>query len=160
MSPKHADINFMLEQKFGVKFNTVILRGGRKVLNAVTAGDVDLGYGAGIQAKAVKSGQMINLASGLAERLKISPDAPTLMELGIPFDIGAKFMFVGPAGMSAEATDALAGAIGNIINDKSTKASQFVSKAFGGPEVLTGKALQAYMVKNIEDSKIIMAATK
>ena len=39
MSPKHADINYLLEQKYGVKFNTVILRGGKKVMNAITAGD-------------------------------------------------------------------------------------------------------------------------
>ena len=43
MSAKHADINFLIEQKYGVKFNTVVLRGGRKVMNAIIAGDVDLG---------------------------------------------------------------------------------------------------------------------
>lgn len=156
MSPKHADINFLIEQKYGVKFNTVILRGGRKVMNAVTAGDVDLGYGAGIQAKAVKAGQMVNLASGLAERLRISPDAPTLMELGIPHDIAAKFLFVGPAGMPANVRSALADAIGGVMNDKSTKASQFVSARYGGPVVITGKKLDEMIQFNIKESKMLM----
>ena len=156
MSPKHADINFLIEKKFGVKFNTVILRGGRKVMNAITAGDVDLGYGAGIQAKAVLAGQMVNLASGLAERIRISPNAPTLMELGIPHDIAARFLFVGPAGMPADARKALADGIGSIINDKSTKASQFVSKRYGGPEVITGKKLDDMIAANIAESKMLM----
>ena len=156
MSPKHADINFLIEKKFGVKFNTVILRGGRKVMNAITAGDVDLGYGAGIQAKAVRAGQMVNLASGLSERIKISPNAPTLIELGIPHDIAAKFIFVGPAGMPANIRKALADAIGDIINDKNTKASKFVTSRYGGPDVITGKKLDDYIQFNIKDSKMLM----
>ena len=156
MSPKHADINFLIEQKFDVKFNTVILRGGRKVMNAITAGDVDLGYGAGIQAKAVRAGQMVNLASGLNERIKISPNAPTLIELGIPHAIAAKFLFVGPAGMPANVRKSLADAIGGVINDKNTKASKFVTSRYGGPDVLTGKKLDDYMQFNIKDSKLLM----
>ena len=156
MSPKHADINFLIEQKFDVKFNTVILRGGRKVMNAITAGDVDLGYGAGIQAKAVRAGQMVNLASGLSERIKISPNAPTLIELGIPHAIAAKFLFVGPAGMPANVRKSLADAIGGVINDKNTKASKFVTNRYGGPDVLTGKKLDDYMQFNIKDSKLLM----
>ena len=156
MSPKHADINFLIEKKFGVKFNTVILRGGRKVMNAITAGDVDLGYGAGIQAKAVRAGQMVNLSSGLSERIKISPNAPTLIELGIPHDIAAKFIFVGPAGMPANIRKALADAIGDIINDKNTKASKFVTSRYGGPDVITGKKLDDYIQFNIKDSKMLM----
>ena len=160
MSPKHADINYLIEQKYGVKFNTVILRGGKKVMNAITAGDVDLGYGAGIQAKAVKAGQMVNLASGLGKRLKISPDAPTLMEMGIPYDLGAKFIFVGPAGMPANVRKTLADAIGGVINDPSTKASKFVSARYGGPEVITGKKLDKFIQANIEDSKKLMKVWK
>ncbi|MFP6760142.1 MAG: tripartite tricarboxylate transporter substrate binding protein [Rhodospirillales bacterium] len=160
MSPKHADINYLIEQKYGVKFNTVILRGGKKVMNAITAGDVDLGYGAGIQAKAVRAGQMVNLASGLGKRLKVSPDAPTLMEMGIPYDLGAKFIFVGPAGMPANVRKTLADAIGGVINDPSTKASKFVSARYGGPEVITGKKLDKFIQANIEDSKKLMKVWK
>ena len=160
MSPKHADINYLIEQKYGVKFNTVILRGGKKVMNAITAGDVDLGYGAGIQAKAVRAVQMVNLAAGLGKRLKVSPYAPTLMEMGIPYDLGAKFIFVGPAGMPANVRKTLADAIGGVINDPSTKASKFVSARYGGPEVITGKKLDKFIQVNIEDSKKLMKVWK
>ena len=36
MSAKLADIAYTIQQKYGVKFNTVVFRGGRKVLNAIT----------------------------------------------------------------------------------------------------------------------------
>ena len=160
MSAKHADINLLIEQKYGVKFNTVVLRGGRKVMNAIIAGDVDLGYGAGIQSKAVRSGKMVNLASGLSQRLKISPNAPTLVEMGIPYDIGAKFIFVAPAGIPGEARKALADAIGDIINDPSTKASQYVSKGYGGPDVITGKKLDAFIQNEIKIATVLMKLMK
>ena len=63
------------------------------------------------------------------------------MEMGIPHDIVAKFIFVGPAGMPANIRESLADAIGGVINDKNTKASKFVTSRYGGPDVLTGKKL-------------------
>jgi len=160
MSQKHADINYLIEQKYGVKFNTVTLRGGKKVMNALTAGDVDLGYGAGIQARAVKAGQMVNLASGLADRLKISPNAPTLMEMGIPFAIGAKFIFVGPAGMPSNVRKTLADAIGGIINNPSSKPSKFVTARYSGPDVMSGKKLDAWMKAERVASRKLMKVMK
>ena len=103
---------------------------------------------------------MVNLASGLGKRLKVSPDAPTLMEMGIPYDLGAKFIFVGPAGMPANVRKTLADAIGGVINDPSTKASKFVSARYGGPEVITGKKLDKFIQANIEDSKKLMKVMK
>lgn len=141
MGQKHADVNYLLEQKFGVKFNTIVLRGGRAVMNALNAGDIDIGYGAGIQARAVKSGDMINLVSGLSKRLNISPNAPTLMELGIPYDIGAKFVVVEPKGIPNDARQALTSAFAEILNDKTSKVNKFINARYTGPDVLSGKAL-------------------
>lgn len=160
MSQKHADLNYLIEQKYGVKFNTVVLRGGKKVMNAITAGDVDMGYGAGIQARAVKAGTMVNLASGLAERLKISPNAPTLLEMGIPYAIGAKFIFVGPAGLPANVRKTLADAIGGIIKNPNTKASKFVTARYSGPDVMSGKELDAWMKAERVASRKLMKVMK
>lgn len=159
MSQKHADINYLIEQKFGVKFNTVVLRGGRAVMNALNAGDIDIGYGAGIQAKAVKSGDMINLVSGLGKRLNVSPNAPTLMEIGIPYDIGAKFIVVGPKGIPDDARQALAKAISDVINDPNSEVNKFVKARYTGPDVLTGKALDDYIASGISESKKLMNVT-
>ena len=59
-----------------------MVRGGKGVMNGLDAGDLDAGSGAGIQNKAVLAGDMVNLVSGLSIRLTVSPDAPTMAELG------------------------------------------------------------------------------
>lgn len=156
MTQKHADVNYLLEQKFGVKFNTVLLRGGRAVLNALNGDDIDIGYGAGIQAKAVRAGHIVNLVSGLSKRLKVSPDAPTLMEIGIPYELGNFMIFVAPKGLPADARKALADAFGAIIKDPNTKASKFVTARYSGPEVFTGKALDDMIAKGLKDAKTLM----
>ena len=160
MSQRLADLTYAVERKFGVSFNTVMFRGGRAVVNAVTAGDVDMGWGAGIQNKAVKAGELVNLASGEAERLMVSPGVPTLMELGVPFTAGGAFLFAAPKGIPAEARAAIAGAVAEVLEDDSTKAAQFVRRAFGGPRLVSGAALDRLIADGIAASERLMAATQ
>ena len=160
MSTRLADIAYTIEQKYGVKFNTVMFRGGRKVLNAITAGDVDVGWVAGIQAKGVRAGDLVNLMSGETARLKISPDVPTLGELGISYDAGAKFLIVAPKGIPADARKGIADAVAAVLTEKSTKAAQFVQRAFGGPQLISGAALEKLISDGIAGSKKLMMATK
>lgn len=160
MSQRLADMTYVIERKFGVSFNTVMFRGGRAVVNAVTAGDVDMGWGAGIQNKAVKAGELVNLMSGEAKRLMISPGVPTLMELGIPFTAGASFLFAAPRGIPAEARAAIAGAVAEVLRDDSTKAAQFVRRAFGGPRLISGAALDRLIADGVAASERLMAATQ
>ena len=160
MSPKLADLAYTIQQKFGIELNTVMFKGGRGVLNAITAGDVDAGWVAGIQGKGVRAGDLVNLLSGETGRLIVSPDAPTMMELGIPYDAGAKFVIVAPKGIPADARKGLADAIASVLNDKSTKAAQFVTRAFGGPRLISGAALDKLVADGIASSKQLMEATQ
>ena len=160
MSPRLADLAYTVEQKFGIELNTVMFKGGRGVLNAITAGDVDAGWVAGIQGKGVRAGDLVNLLSGESARLNASPDAPTLKELGIPYDAGAKFLIVAPKGIPADARKGLADAIASVLNDKSTKAAQFVTRAFGGPRLISGAALDKLVADGIASSKQLMEATQ
>ena len=159
MSQKLADIAFLLGQKRGVKFNTVQLRGGRAVMNAVTAGDVDIGFGAGIQNKNVRAGTMTQFLSAELKRVSASPNAPTITEMGVPYDGGAKFLIFGPKGIPADAQAGIAAAIAGVLNDKSTKAADFVGKAFGGPQLISGPALQKLIDGGIDASKKLMAVS-
>ena len=118
------------------------------------------GWGAGIQAKGVRAGDLVNILSGETTRLKISPDAPTMMELGIPYDAGAKFLIVAPAGIPMEARNGIATAIGQVLTNKSTKAAQFVQRAFGGPTLISGSDLDNLILKGIRGSKELLAATR
>lgn len=159
MSPKLADLTYMLGKKHGIEFNTVMLRGGKAVMNAVNAGDVDIGWAAGIQNKAVKAGDVVNLASGLSTRLKISPDAPTLAELGVPFNADGYFLVVAPAGVPADARAALADAISGAAADPATKVGGLINKAFGGASIIKGDELDALMASGSSDSEALMKAS-
>lgn len=143
MSPKLADLAYLLGKAQGVEFNIVQVKGGKAVMDGVTAGDLDLGFMAGIQAKGVAAGDLVNLASGLSEPLKQTPEAPTLADLGVPFNADGYFMFIAPGGMPSEARDALAAAIGEVITTEGMKSNAMISKAFGGPAVIAGDAAQA-----------------
>ncbi len=159
MTQKMADVAYLLEQKWGIKFNKILVRGGRAVLNGLNAGDMDMGFAAGIQAKQVKAGTMINLLSGEPQRLGVSPNAPTLIESGIPYAIGAKFLFFAPKGIPAEARAAYATLIGGFVKDKKTKVGDFIAKRFGGAKVSTGKELDDFIAKGIRDAKKLIDAT-
>jgi tripartite-type tricarboxylate transporter receptor subunit TctC len=157
MSPKLADGAFLLGEALGIKFNIVTgLRGGKGIMNALVADDIDIGWGAGIQTKGVRAGRFVNLASGEIKRLKMSPNAPTMTELGVPFDFGAKFVFVAPAGISADARATLTGAIQEIVRDPSTKASQFINRSYSGPDLISGAALDAFIENGIEASRTLL----
>lgn len=145
MSPRLADIAYMIGKHYGVDFNIVMVKGGKGVMNGLNAGDLDIGWGAGIQTKAVKAGDMVNLVSGIGEPLDASPDAPTLQDLGIDLNAGGYFLIAAPAGIPAEARAALASAISDIVNDPATKANGIISKAFGGPKVIAGAELDALL---------------
>ena len=160
MGPKLADIAYVMEQKFGVKFNTVMLRGGRAVLNAITAGDVDAGWVAGIQNKGVKTGDLVNLVSGETTRLAISPDIPTLQEIGIPYNAGVKFLIVAPKDIPADSRKGMADAIASVLTDKSTKAAKFVQRAFGGPSLISGAALEKLIADSLDNNMKLIAATQ
>lgn len=145
MSPKLADIAYLLGEAQNAQFNIVQVRGGKAVLNGVNAGDMDVGFMAGIQSKGVAAGDLVNLASALSEPLKQTPDVPTLADLGVPFDADGYFLMIGPGGMPTEARDALAAAIGEVITTDGMKSNGMINKAFGGAAVIAGDDAQALL---------------
>ena len=123
------------------------------------AGLVEVGGGiAGIQAKGVAAGDLVNLASGLSTPLAQTPDAPTLKDLGVAFDADGYFMFIAPGNMAPDVRKALGDAIRDVLTDSSTEAYGFAQKAFGGASVLTGEELDAYMADSVDASKKLIKA--
>ena len=79
MSPRLADLAYLLSKAQGVDFNIVSVKGGKAVMNGVNAGDMDIGFMAGIQAKGVAAGDLVNLASAamaLLSRSAVATRAP------------------------------------------------------------------------------------
>lgn len=158
MSPRLTDGIYVLSQKYGIKLNAVAVKGGKGSMNAILAGDVDAGWGAGIQGKLVRAGTVVNLLSAENKRLVLSPNIPTMRELGMPFQFGVTFIMMAPKGMPADARKAIADAVYDVVNDKNTKAHQFISKNFGPPPLVTGDKLDAQMQANVDESKSLLKA--
>jgi tripartite-type tricarboxylate transporter receptor subunit TctC len=158
MSPKLSDLAFLMGEASGVEFNIVQVRGGRAVMDGVNAGDMDLGFMAGIQRNGVEAGDLVNLASALSKPLDQTPDAPTMADLGVEFVADGYFLFIGPAGMPAEARTALADAIEGVASDAGTKAGGIIAKAFGGPSIIKGDALDALIASDYEAASALLEA--
>ncbi|MEM1298099.1 MAG: tripartite tricarboxylate transporter substrate binding protein [Pseudomonadota bacterium] len=156
MSPKLGDIAYLIGKHEGVDFNIVSFKGGKGVLNALSAGDADVGFGAGTQTKAVLAGDMVQMASGLSKRLNITPDAPTLQELGMDLQADGYFVFMAPAGLPDEARTAISDAIAEIVQDESTKAHGIIKKGFGGTVVIKGAELDKVMADDLVAAKELL----
>jgi tripartite-type tricarboxylate transporter receptor subunit TctC len=158
MSPKLADLAYLLGEANGVDFNIISVRGGKAVMDGVNAGDMDVGFMAGIQAKGVASGDLVNLASALSMPLKQTPDAPTMGDLGVPFTADGYFVLVGPAGMPEDAPPALTEAI--IESTQSGKASGMLTAAFGGAVNISGADLEMLLQSDFEAAGALMEAAQ
>lgn len=141
MSPKLADLAYLLGKAHDFEFNIVSLKGGKAVMNALNAGDVDVGWGAGIQTKAVKAGDMVNLVSAISKPLDVSPDAPLLSDLGVEYNADGYFLFAAPGGMSDDVRAALADALSSVAANPESKAGGLIKKAFGGAAIIKGAEL-------------------
>ena len=160
MSPKLSDLAFLLSEANGVEFNIVEVKGGKAVMNGVNAGDMDLGFMAGIQAKGVAAGDLVNLASALTMPLVQTPDAPLIGERGVPFGADGYFLFAAPAGLDAEARTALTNAIIEIVQDDTTKAGGIIKKAFGGAAVISGADAETLLAKDVKDAAALIKAVQ
>lgn len=153
-----GDLAYLAGKENGVDFNIISVRGGKAVMNGLNAGDMDVGFGAGIQAGAVAAGDMVELASARSEPLLNSPDAPLLSDYGVEFVSEIAFLFAGPPSMDPAARDAIAAAIGEIVTAEGGKANEFITKGFGGPVVISGAELEEIVQNDFDASGELLSA--
>lgn len=158
MSPRLEDLTYLLEQAHGVTFNTVAYKGGKLVLDAINAGDVDVGYVAGPQGKGVAAGDLVELASAMAVPLTATPDAPLFSDLGVPFHAEGHFLFVAPAGLPAPAQQAIADAIEAVVTDPEQKVAKIITRVFGGAQVIKGAELQTQLQAGYDSAAELIKA--
>ena len=158
MSPRLSDLAFLLGDANGVEFNIVQVRGGRAVMDGVNANDMDLGFMAGIQAKGVMSGDLVNLASALPVPLELSPEAPLMSDFGVDFTGDGFFALVAPAGLDDAAREALIGAISDIATDADGEVNALLQRAFGGPTLISGSDLDAKFAEDAAAAGALLEA--
>jgi tripartite-type tricarboxylate transporter receptor subunit TctC len=157
-SDRQADMAWHLGQSVGIDFNIVEVRGGAGVMDGLRGGDVDIGWVAGAQSKSVQQGEMTNIARGIKTPLADTPDAPVITDLGSDYLLDGYFMFIAPGGLDPAAREALGSAIRAVAEDSSTDANAMLTKAFGGPAVVTGESLDIYMEHSVEDAAALIEA--
>lgn len=156
-----GDVAYILSKAGGIEVNIVTVPGGKDILNGLYAGDIDVGFLAGPQAKGVAAGELVNLISLMPEPLDQTPDAPLLADMGVPFAYNVYFTFIGPAGMPDATRDALAAAITEAVTTDGTKSNKMITSVFGSPVVLQGQELQAVFNADFEAAgKLIEAVSK
>lgn len=153
---RQGDMAYHLGKGAGIDFNIVSVKGGKAIMNGLRGGDLDIGWVAGAQAKAVAQGEMINVARGIDTPLRETPEAPSITDIGSQFYLDGYFMFAAPGGMDPAVRDALAGAIAEVLADSGTGASQLVTRAFGGATVIKGDELDAMLAKAAGDSQALL----
>lgn len=158
MSQRLGELAYLLGKAQGVEFNIITVQGGRAVLNGVTAGDMDVGFMAGIQGPGVAAGDLVNLASAMSKPLNQTPEAPLLSDLGVDFDGDAIFMFAGPGGMPDDARNTIAAAISEVTSDPETEVGALIARAFGGSLNLQGAELEELVLRNFNDSPVLIEA--
>lgn len=160
MTPKLSDLAFLLSDANNLNLNIVEVKGGKAVMNGVNAGDLDLGFMAGIQAKGVASGDLVNLASALTVPLAQTPEAPLMMDRGVPFGADGYFLFAAPPGLDPAARKALTDAIIEVVSDPSTKAGGIIKKAFGGTSIIKGSDVEALLEADVKAAKKLIKAAQ
>ena len=159
MTPRLADGAYYIGLTNDVEFNIVSsYTGGRDVLNAINADDVDIGWVAGPQAAGVTAGDLVNLANGEDQPLQAAPDAQTLADIGVDFFFGATFAAVAPDGLPNEAEEALSAAIAQVIQQEGTQSNEFITRVFA-LKVLTGSDAFDYVSRELADAEALLEAT-
>ena len=147
----------LIARKFDIDVNHLRADGGRESVNALVAEDANVAWGGGVQRGLVDAGEVVILASAEKDPLVQAPDGKTLKDYGIDNAFAYQFMLAGPAGMSDEARDAIADAIGEILADPESKTRQFVEKQYPpGPLVIAGEELDAMIRENAEANAAMM----
>lgn len=159
MTPRLADGAYYIGKVNGVDFNVVSsYKGGKDVLNAVNAADIDVGWVAGPQAAGVIAGDLVNLANGEDQPLRASPDAQMLKDIGVDFFFGATFVAVASSGIPEDAKTALGDAIAAVVQKDGSKSNAFINKAFA-LKVKIGSEAQDYVARELSDAQALLEAT-
>lgn len=147
----------IVAKHFGINVNHLRGKGGKSSINALVARDANVGWGGGVQRGLVAAGELVILTSAEDKPLVQAPKGKTLRDHGIDLSLGFQFLLAGPKGMSAEARDAIAKAIAEVLSNPESKTAKFVAKQYPpGALLIAGDALTARLKKNYAANKRLL----
>ena len=113
----------MLKSAAGIDFAIVHYKGSQPALTALLSGEVSFMFDAGTVIPYAQAGKLRVLAVTGPKRSPILPDAPTMIESGLPgFEVVSWYGFLAPAGTPRSAIDALNRAINEALLEPEVRA--------------------------------------
>jgi tripartite-type tricarboxylate transporter receptor subunit TctC len=140
----------MLQRDFGIKMTHVPYRGSAPALTDLVAGTISLNLDLPpMYVEYVQSGALRALAITSATRYPALPDVPTLTEQGAKgFDVTGWIAIAGPAGMAADVTKKINGAVNDYLSSSEGKSA--LTKLGMQPSGGTPEQLAALMAAELE----------
>lgn len=106
----------VLARALGVEVQHAPYRGGAPLLQDFLAGHLAAAWlDLPTAVPHADSGRLVALAVNRTERSPLFPGAPTLLELGVPYDLDGWFGIVGPRGLSQDVLGVLGGAVRRAV---------------------------------------------
>jgi tripartite-type tricarboxylate transporter receptor subunit TctC len=155
-SPMHV-LGEMFNRSAGTKLQQVPYRGTGPVVTDLVGGHLQFAISTlGPMAQHVASGKVLNLAIADSKRSVLSPDVPTLTEIGVKdSDVMAWLGVMGPKGMPANVVSALNTAMNDILKTADVQQrlrtmgtistggdASVLARAHAGDNVKYGKVIQ------------------
>ncbi|MEZ5843656.1 MAG: tripartite tricarboxylate transporter substrate binding protein [Hyphomicrobiaceae bacterium] len=148
-------------KKFGIGVNHLSAKGGQGSMNALVAKDANVAWSGGAHRALVAAGELVILASAEEKPLAQAPTGKTLKDYGMDLVVGSPFLIFGPKGMPAEARDAIAKAVQEILSDPKQKVTEYISKRYPpGPVVISGSKLDTMLRANLAANTKLLAGLK
>ena len=130
----------MLKSAAGIDFAIVHYKGAQPALQALLAGEVDFMFDAGTVVPQVQAGKLRALAVTGPKRSPFLPEAPTMIESGLPsFEVVSWYGLLAPAGTPRAAIEQLNRAVNEALAEpevRSRLARINLEAAGGTPEEL------------------------
>ncbi|MEO1902261.1 MAG: tripartite tricarboxylate transporter substrate binding protein [Alcanivorax sp.] len=118
LSPITTKFAERLAKQEGIRVRTVPIKGGRQIITDVMGRHLDVGWSAGVhQAYLNDQGVKVIVAMN-SERLRTSPDVPTIREQGYDRSYTSYFMLAAPKGIPAPTREKLLAAIRKAATSK------------------------------------------
>ncbi|MBU4611789.1 tripartite tricarboxylate transporter substrate binding protein [Achromobacter sp. GG226] len=108
----------LLRSRADIDILHVPYKGGAQSATDAIAGQVDMAFAlVPVVLPHVESGSLRALATTAGQRSERLPDTPTLVELGIDYDVTSWYALTGPAGLPPEIVTRLSGATREAVTD-------------------------------------------
>ncbi|POF28307.1 tripartite tricarboxylate transporter substrate binding protein [Roseibium marinum] len=140
-----------IEEKEGVKFNIVPVKGGKAGIQNVLGGHTDLTWGASGWHGQVKAGEMKPILSLGYVRNPDFQDIPTLQELGIDYAFVDTFMLSAPKGLPEDVKAKLSAAVKAALTPE--LAAELQSKMYLSADYRTPEETLDYLKMQREQVK-------